>query len=347
MTRSKAEPGINTHRYIPSRVLCLSGPVFVASLLLAVVVSPVAHAEAEQDTESSRSAANAASIASLDTTSDDSETHRGGEVSVEGMCRRITNKLASVDLADCLTLELQQNRGSSVQGLPIVFKEYPPLPNRLPEGRVLLLGGIHGDEYSSISVVFKWMDILERHHSGLFHWRIAPLVNPDGLLRKHARRTNANGVDLNRNFPTPNWEAESKEYWVRRTNSNPRRYPGPAPLSEPESQWLASVIEEFDPDVIVSVHAPFGVLDFDGPSHAPEHLGHLWLNLLGTYPGSLGNYAGVQKRIPVVTIELPHAGIMPSPQEVSDIWVDLVRWLRRNMKSPPERMAKEAQTGPS
>ena len=32
-------------------------------------------------------------------------------------------------------------------------------------GRVLLIGGIHGDEYSSVTIVFKWLSILDRHHS--------------------------------------------------------------------------------------------------------------------------------------------------------------------------------------
>jgi len=55
------------------------------------------------------------------------------------------------------------------------------------------------------------------------------------------------------------------------------------------------------------------------------------LNLIGTYPGSLGNYAGIQRRIPVVTIELPYAETMPKSAEVGDIWRDLVQWLSRNI----------------
>jgi hypothetical protein len=41
-------------------------------------------------------------------------------------------------------------------------------------------------------------------------WRFIPVLNPDGLLAKPARRMNANGVDLNRNFPTPQWAKEAK-----------------------------------------------------------------------------------------------------------------------------------------
>lgn len=33
----------------------------------------------------------------------------------------------------------------------------------------------------------------------------------------------------------------------------------------------------------------------------------LYKNLMGTYPGSLGNYAGIYLGVPVITLELPHA----------------------------------------
>jgi len=271
---------------------------------------------------------------------------------VDQECYRISNKLASVKLAECVDRDLVASLGRSVNDAPILSKEYPPLPGRTPKGRVMIIGGLHGDEYSSVTIMFKWMKILDRYHSGLFHWKAIPLANPDGLLRKKSQRMNENGVDLNRNFPTLDWHKESRHYWVERTKRNPRRYPGEAPLSEPETRWLSNEIEEFSPDVIVSVHAPHGILDFDGPQAAPKRLGNLHLNLLGTYPGSLGNYAGVGKKIPVITIELPSAGIMPSPHEVTKIWTDLVYWLRVNLpvnKTPLMQAVDENsdQAGPS
>ncbi len=259
---------------------------------------------------------------------------------VEQECRRIAGKLASVAFTECMDRNLQLTDGISVKDAPILIKEYPPLlDQRQPVGRVLLIGGIHGDEYSSVSVIFKWMRTLDSYHSGLFHWRIAPLVNPDGLLQDDSHRNNANGVDLNRNFPTRNWEDEAQVYWINKTGRNPRRYPGPGPLSEPESRWLVREINTFKPDVIVSVHAPHGIVDYDGPQDGPYKLGRLYLNLLGTYPGSLGRYAGVQEQIPVVTIELPYAGIMPTPAEINNIWLDLVKWLSQNL--PVSTMADE------
>ncbi|MEJ2094297.1 MAG: hypothetical protein P8X93_03750 [Gammaproteobacteria bacterium] len=53
----------------------------------------------------------------------------------------------------------------------------------------------------------------------------------------------------------------------------------------------------------------------------------------------MGRYAGVQEQIPVVTIELPYAGIMPTPAEINNIWLDLVKWLSQNL--PVSTMADE------
>ena len=262
------------------------------------------------------------------------------ERSREEACSQIASRLGSVSLADCSQAGLRLTGAQSTRQAPILIREYPPLPARTPAGRVLLFGGIHGDELSSVSIVFKWMDILDEFHSGLFHWRVVPLVNPDGLLQRPARRMNANGVDLNRNFPSPDWNVEAPAYWIRRTSRNPRRYPGPSSLSEPESRWLADEIRRFQPDVIVAVHAPLEVLDFDGPPEPPRRLGSLWLDPMGTYPGSLGRWAGLHLRIPVVTIELGSAGILPSESERLKMWTDLVGWLKKRL--PPRSDSQTA-----
>ena len=259
---------------------------------------------------------------------------------VHETCVRIAGKLASVNLNECLSRSLNASQAHSEKGTPLLLKEYPPLSNRTPQARILMMGGVHGDEYSSVTIMFKWMNILDRYHSGLFHWKIAPLVNPDGLLQKQSQRMNASGVDLNRNFPNGKEKNAALTYWKHKTWSDPRRYPGQQALSEAETRWMHDLINDFKPDAIISVHAPYGIVDFDGPRSPPTHLGPLHLHLLGTYPGSLGNFAGKHLDIPVVTVELPYAGIMPSQQEVSRIWVDLIAWLKRNI--PKDKTGEEA-----
>ena len=207
--------------------------------------------------------------------------------------------------------------------------------------RVLVLGGIHGDELSSSSVALHWIGLAQNQPMDLpqpVHWRFIPALNPDGLTARPPKRVNANGVDLNRNFPTPRWDREAPFYWEKRTRKDPRRWPGPKPLSEPESRYLHDEMARFKPHLIVSIHAPFGVLDFDGPSVPPARLGRLYLDQVGIYPGSLGNYGGVHKGVPVVTVELPNAQRTPLNAEMRQMWIDLLRWMsERLMVQAPQR----------
>jgi len=253
--------------------------------------------------------------------------------SLKDACNTISKRLASVSMKSCSSAALSPTGCESVKGFPILMREFAPIGNTPARGRILLIGGTHGDELTSVSVTFKWIEKLNKHHSGLFHWHIAPLMNPDGVLKKSASRTNHNGVDLNRNMPSDDWRRNALSYWESRSGKNPRRYPGAEAASEPETQWLIDEINSFKPDAIISVHAPYGVVDFDSLllNTAPKSLGKLHLNLLGTYPGSLGNYAGINRNIPVITLELPHSWVMPSDSETSKIWEDIVSWLRKNI----------------
>jgi hypothetical protein len=126
----------------------------------------------------------------------------------------------------------------------------------------------------------------------------------------------------------------------QKTGSDPRRFPGKNPLSEPESRWVNEEIDRFKPDVIISVHAPFGVLDFDGPAPVPQRFGLLRFNRVGVYPGSLGNYLGLYKNTPVITLELPNAQTMPPTVEVQRIWADMLAWIRQNVNQ--ETAARQA-----
>jgi hypothetical protein len=248
-------------------------------------------------------------------------------------CRRLAPRLPDVSQASCERSGVAPGGAVSRKGFPILVREIPAdavKPGTEPV-RVLLLGGIHGDELTSMAIVFQWLEWMQGPVARSIHWKVAPVVNPDGMLARRPQRMNAGGVDLNRNFPTPNWEQDAPRYWKKQTRSDPRRFPGHAPLSEPESRWLDAEMARFKPHVIVSVHAPFGVLDFDGPAPVPRRFGLLNLNQVGVYPGSLGNYSGVHKNVPVITIELPNALKMPPEKEARRIWYDMLTWIGRNL----------------
>ncbi|MFT3859147.1 MAG: M14 family murein peptide amidase A [Aquabacterium sp.] len=238
-------------------------------------------------------------------------------------CDEVIRKLPNVSKGVCTRAEVASaGTARSAKGRPLFQRDVISDNAHL---RVLVIGGIHGDELSSTALVLHWIGAAMETPSNI-HWRFVPLVNPDGMLQPKPTRVNANGVDLNRNFPTPNWDKEAPFYWNKRTAKDPRRYPGPRPLSEPESKWLHDEMERWKPNLIVSVHAPYGVLDFDGPVVPPQRLGRLYLDQVGIFPGSLGNYGGVHKKVPVVTIELPSALRTPQEAEIRQMWLDLLRW---------------------
>lgn len=268
-----------------------------------------------------------------------------GAMQAAQWCQRLVVRLPGVSQQMCENSALTPTGVYSQRGFPLLARHIsaaaPTMVSANPAAkhkagpkplRVLLMGGIHGDELTSASIVFRWMDMMPSATSSQFEWRVLPVVNPDGLLAKNPQRVNANGVDLNRNFPTPGWQQDAPRYWVKRTRNDPRRYPGPAPLSEPESRLVYEEMTHFHPDVIISVHAPYGVLDFDGPDEPPHRFGRLRLNQVGVYPGSLGNYSGVHRNVPVITIELPNAQKMPSQKETQRIWRDMLRWIDDNVE---------------
>ena len=226
----------------------------------------------------------------------------------------------------CEAAGLKPTAARSVKGQTLWTRDITPVQ---PNLRVLVIGAIHGDELSSAAVAFHWIKLAEQMPADspqTIAWRFIPVLNPDGVMVQPPQRVNANGVDLNRNFPTPNWERDAKIYWEKRTSKDPRRWPGPKPLSEPESQFLYQQMQSFKPQLIVSIHAPYGVLDFDGPSVPPSKLGRLYLDQIGIFPGSLGHYGGVRKGVPVVTIELPNSMRTPLDAEMRQMWLDLLRW---------------------
>lgn len=257
-----------------------------------------------------------------------------GEHGLRDWCNDVTLAIPQIKLQPCMDAQLKPVAVKSVKGRHIMTREFRP--EQKPAARVLVIGGIHGDELTSSSIVFRWLELLQNPsgEAAQYHWQVIPVLNPDGLLAKPPTRVNARGVDLNRNFPTYNWLREAPRYWEAKTGRDPRRYPGVSPLSEPESRWLHDEITRFKPDVIVSVHAPYGILDFDGPPtgiEAPARFGHLRLHRVGVYPGSLGNYGGIKEGIPVVTLELPHALKMPTEAQLTHVWLDMQKWLRTNL----------------
>jgi|GEM_PF-207576 len=245
-------------------------------------------------------------------------------------CNALSERVGSVEREHCMDGSFVDTGHRSVNDRPMIIREIRAT-DQPAAGRVLLLGAVHGDEPSSIGTAFSWMQLMAEQGTSV-NWHVVPTFNPDGVLETPATRVNANGVDLNRNLPTNGWARKSRDYW-RRVGFEKRRFPGKAPASEPENKWLVKEIREYQPDVIVTLHAPYGVLDYDGDFPAPRKLGDLRLHRLGVYPGSLGNFGSRMQGIPVITVELDDARQPPSQSDTQRMWADLTNWLDRYMRS--------------
>lgn len=195
----------------------------------------------------------------------------------------------------------QMSSCTTVKGEPIFHWQKEGDPKEKSSQRILVLSLIHGDEPESASVSAAWMERLMAIQPRNT-WRVIPIMNPDSWDLK--TRMNANGVDVNRNFPSKDWDELAIKFWKQKHASNERRYPGKAAASEPETKCAVQQIEDFKPDFIISIHTPLGVLDFDGPKVPAPKFGPLPWVALGNYPGSLGRYMWKDRSVPVLTVEL-------------------------------------------
>lgn len=192
--------------------------------------------------------------------------------------------------------------GRSLKGRPLIAHTFGGGAKR-----VLMIGGMHGDERSATDLarlmVYSYKS--KPTHAALT-LMIAPEVNPDGVAAN--TRYNARGIDINRNFPSKSWRPEYVE---------PRYNPGLHPASEPETQALIKLIDEFRPHLIISFHAPLNCVNWDGPAakyagKLSELNGYSLCASLGyETPGSLGQFAGADRQVPVITLELQQARVTP------------------------------------
>lgn len=165
---------------------------------------------------------------------------------------------------------------------------------------ILFIGVTHGEEPQGKLLIENFINEIQTNNlqfkNNLF---FIPCLNPDGLNK--GQRGNSNNVDLNRNFNTKNFEI---------TTFDDNTTSGKKALSERESKFLANIIESYHFDVILSFHAPFAIVNYDGPAQIfaeaiSSITGYPVQASIGyPTPGSFGTFAGVEKNIPTITLEV-------------------------------------------
>jgi protein MpaA len=187
--------------------------------------------------------------------------------------------------------------GHSEQGRPIVAFELGDPASRVKE---LVVGCIHGNEPAGIAVVQRLVNAVPPR--GVDLW-LVPVLNPDGVAAD--TRGNADGVDLNRNFPF-RWRPLFGLYDS-----------GPHSLSEPESSIAARLILRLRPRVSIWFHQHLDVVDESGGSLAVERRfarrTGLPLARLTRYPGSVASWQNAT--VPGSTafvVELPAGPASPT-----------------------------------
>lgn len=187
------------------------------------------------------------------------------------------------------------------------------------ENNILIVGVVHGDEPQGKYLIEEYLkthynftsnsDLPPSSKSPISRRGILfiPCLNPDGLQLN--RRTNANNVDINRNFPTKNWgknEGDNATCDDETTNY----FGGKSAGGEIETRFLIDTINKYTPNLVMTIHAPYKVVNYDGPA---KEIAKKISNIIKypveasigyPTPGSFGTWAGVERDIPTITLEV-------------------------------------------
>jgi len=204
--------------------------------------------------------------------------------------------------------QMQTTIGTSVKGRSIVAYSFGS-----GSEKVLYTGAIHGGEASTRSLLLRWVDELEANPRAIPTHKtvvVVPTINPDGVAS--GSRTNANNVDLNRNFATSDWKSD-----ITTTSNAP--FPGGggmSALSEPEARATANFVARLRPQLVLSYHSIGGLLAANGVGSSMNRAGQYaqlsgYANTTGSsdtfeygISGTADDYYGQVLGVPSMLIEL-------------------------------------------
>lgn len=189
-------------------------------------------------------------------------------------------------------------------GTPVELFASHPLEQLKGKKPLLLMGGIHGDEPLGVLLAQQTLEFLKEDAASgkprvTLPWILIPCLNVDGYKRN--TRVNGRGVDLNRNYPSKSWAP---------TAEKERYNPGPKPGSEAEIQGVVSLLQNYNPRVVIHCHSwkPMvvcagepGLRDAERLSRSSQY--EVVPEIGYPTPGSLSQYGWWDNKIPVICIE--------------------------------------------
>ena len=203
--------------------------------------------------------------------------------------------------------------GKSVKGQTISAFKSDYKTDKEAHKYLYILGAVHGDEVEGAHLAKKLYEWLKDTTEVNMPIIVIPIVNVDGFNANS--RVNANGVDLNRNLPSKQWTPEAREA---------KYFPGKAPLSEPENQFIVELFKKYPPQFILSFHSWYPVINYNGAcKEIAEFLAQYNKYpieadfLTHPTPGSLGEFGPQEFNSPVLTFECP---VLSESVTLDSIW---------------------------
>lgn len=217
--------------------------------------------------------------------------------------------------------------GTSVKGRPIVAYQFGS-----GSSMVLYIAAMEGNEQNSANLLQQWIPNIDANPGKIPSYRtlvVIPQINPDGYAAD--TRLNADGIDLNRNFPANNWQTQVTEPLANTVWTNDG---GPSPLSEPESQALANFYTAHRPRLTLTMHSHGGIVEANDAADSVA-LGAQYASIAGyraipTYAignffdysttGAFEDWANDKLGLPVLEVELESATADEYSRNLPALW---------------------------